>query len=73
MRPCLQSIVATGGWLSLYRGAGTSIMRAIPSYAASWWGYELTLDIIERIKARAQKKKEAAGEERALTKELVAA
>ena len=31
-------------------GVGTSIVRAIPSYAASWWGYELTLAVIERLR-----------------------
>ena len=50
MRGCLRCIFSSGGWPALYRGAGTSVMRAIPSYAASWWGYELTLEIIERIK-----------------------
>ena len=40
----------SGRWAALYRGAGTSIVRAIPSYAASWWGYELTLAVIERLR-----------------------
>ncbi len=71
MWQCLKSIVATGGWLALYRGAGTSIMRAIPSYAASWWGYELTLNVIEQIKQ--MRRGMAQSEEGALTGELVAA
>lgn len=53
MNQCLGSIVRSGGLLSgLYRGAGTSVLRAIPSYAASWWGYELTLSLISRLKRR---------------------
>ena len=53
MNQCLRSIVKSGGLLSgLYRGAGTSVLRAIPSYAASWWGYELTLSLMDRFKNR---------------------
>ena len=35
---------------ALYRGAYPSILRALPSYAASFWGYEKTLELIEKWK-----------------------
>ena len=57
MGQCLSSVFSSGGlFAGLYRGAGTSVMRALPSYAASWWGYELTLAFIARIRARVGKK-----------------
>lgn len=79
MNQCLRSIVKSGGLFSgLYRGAGTSVLRAIPSYAASWWGYELTLSLMDRYKRRRdvsgdENRDLSASEDEVGTSELVAA
>ena len=40
------------GITSLYRGAWPSVLRALPSYAASFWGYEATLSLLEKQQQR---------------------
>ena len=40
------------GITSLYRGAWPSVLRALPSYAASFWGYEATLSLLEQQQQR---------------------
>ena len=45
-----------GGIGALYRGAYPSVLRALPSYAASFWGYEKTLELIERWKEGASRR-----------------
>ena len=36
----------------MYRGAWPSVLRALPSYAASFWGYEATLSLLEKQQQR---------------------
>ena len=36
----------------MYRGAWPSVLRALPSYAASFWGYEATLSLLEQQQQR---------------------
>ncbi|KAK1160329.1 solute carrier family 25 member 39-like isoform X1 [Acipenser oxyrinchus oxyrinchus] len=38
---CIQSSVAQGGWLSLWRGWGPTILRDVPFSALYWFNYEL--------------------------------
>ena len=55
MIECFSHVIKKDGPLGLYRGAWPSILRALPSYAASFWGYEATLSFME--KRRIQPKK----------------
>ena len=48
MIECLSHVIKKDGPLGLYRGAWPSILRALPSYAASFWGYEATLSFMEK-------------------------
>jgi solute carrier family 25 (mitochondrial carnitine/acylcarnitine transporter), member 20/29 len=43
----LRSIYAIGGMKSLYRGFGASILRAIPSAAATFTVYEFTIKYLD--------------------------
>ncbi|XP_069733414.1 mitochondrial glutathione transporter SLC25A39 isoform X1 [Phaenicophaeus curvirostris] len=38
---CIQSAVAQGGWLSLWRGWGPTVLRDVPFSALYWFNYEL--------------------------------
>lgn len=48
MFECLNHVVKKDGVGALYKGAWPSILRALPSYAVSFWGYEATLAILEK-------------------------
>ena len=48
MFECLNHVVTKDGFGALYKGAWPSILRALPSYAVSFWGYEATLAILEK-------------------------
>jgi hypothetical protein len=48
MRNCCNQIIEKNGIQGLYRGAGTTLLRAIPSYALSFFGYEVTLQALEK-------------------------
>jgi hypothetical protein len=50
MFDCINQVVKADGLAVLYRGAWPSVVRALPSYAVSFWGYELTLQLMERNK-----------------------
>ena len=50
MFDCVNQAVKADGLAVLYRGAWPSVVRALPSYAVSFWGYELTLQLMERKK-----------------------
>ena len=60
MIDCLSHVIKKDGPQGLYRGAWPSILRALPSYAASFWGYEATLQFMEknRVKSYQSIKKE---------------
>ena len=47
---CFRSIIKSDGYSGLYKGVVPSVVRAIPSYAASFWGYEATLLLADKIK-----------------------
>jgi hypothetical protein len=47
MAHCLMNVVKDGGYGELYRGIVPTIMRALPSYAAAFLGYEATLHYIK--------------------------
>ena len=65
MIDCLSHVIKKDGPQGLYRGAWPSILRALPSYAASFWGYEATLQFMvnNRLKSSLLKKKRE-GEEK---------
>ena len=50
MSNCFNQIIKKNGIQGLYRGAGTTLLRAIPSYALSFFGYEITLQVLEKHK-----------------------
>ena len=58
MFDCMNQVVKKDGLAALYRGAWPSVVRALPSYAVSFWGYELTLQLMERNKNKSAKLKE---------------
>ncbi|XP_051792366.1 probable mitochondrial glutathione transporter SLC25A39 isoform X1 [Erpetoichthys calabaricus] len=41
LHTCIQMAVAQGGWLSLWRGWGPTILRDVPFSALYWFNYEL--------------------------------
>ena len=51
-------MVTKDGFGALYKGAWPSILRALPSYAVSFWGYEATLSILEKNRIRNMAKTE---------------
>jgi hypothetical protein len=52
MNNCFKQIIDKNGIKGLYRGAGATLLRAIPSYALSFYGYEVTLRAIENRKPK---------------------
>ena len=54
MNNCFKQIIHKNGLQGLDRGAGTTLLRAIPSYALSFYGYELTLKALENRKPKLQ-------------------
>jgi len=52
MRNCCNQIIKKNGIRGLYRGAGTTLLRAIPSYSLSFFGYEITLKSLEKRKSK---------------------
>ena len=49
---CLSHVINKDGPRALYRGAWPSILRALPSYAVSFWGYETTLAFMEKKRTK---------------------
>ena len=47
MIDCMSKVVKERGWLGLYRGVSPTLMRAFPSYAAAFYGYEGALKLVE--------------------------
>ncbi|KAJ7989491.1 hypothetical protein DPEC_G00305100 [Dallia pectoralis] len=41
LNACIRSSVAQGGWLSLWRGWGPTVLRDVPFSALYWFNYEL--------------------------------
>ena len=56
VQDCLKQVVSREGYKGLYRGAAPTIIRSLPQYAASFWGYEATLLLIERLKKERRKR-----------------
>jgi hypothetical protein len=56
VQDCLKQVVSREGYKGLYRGAAPTIIRSLPQYAASFWGYEATLLLIERLKKERAKR-----------------
>ena len=52
MFDCLSHVINKDGPRALYRGAWPSILRALPSYAVSFWGYETTLAFMEKKRTK---------------------
>ena len=52
MSNCFKQIINKNGYKGLYRGAGATLLRAIPSYALSFYGYEVTLQALEKRKLK---------------------
>jgi Mitochondrial carrier protein len=50
---CLRQTVNQEGLGALYKGITPSVIRALPAYAASFWGYEATLAIVEQFRSKA--------------------
>ncbi|NXD00350.1 S2539 protein, partial [Certhia familiaris] len=48
LRVCIQSSVAQGGWLSLWRGWGPTVLRDVPFSALYWFNYELVRTWLSR-------------------------
>jgi hypothetical protein len=52
MSQCLREVIKVDGLGGLYRGTVPTVVRSLPQYAASFWGYESTLLLIEKLKKR---------------------
>jgi hypothetical protein len=48
MSQCLREVIKVDGLGGLYRGMVPTVVRSLPQYAASFWGYETTLLLIEK-------------------------
>ena len=55
MTDCISQTFAENGLETFFIGAGPSIVRALPCYAASFWGYEKTLKIMAGLKKKREK------------------
>ncbi|KAG8446955.1 hypothetical protein GDO86_014409 [Hymenochirus boettgeri] len=51
---CLRSAVSQGGWLSLWKGLGPTVLRDVPFSALYWFNYELVKRKLSETKETAE-------------------